>query len=120
MGWLFEEREIRLDATQMLLVRICIGKIEKSDRVKAILRSVPIRDNVESWNCVYWVAEALQLLAADDKCMGTSELGWNSVRNTAMAYVERKKMDHRFDGLRSFDMRKAATYDLLIRKETVP
>ena len=120
MGWLFEEKEIPLVATQMLLVRICVGKIEKNDKVKAILRGVPIRDNVEGWNCVYWVAKALQLLSADDKAMGTSELDWANVRNIAMAYVQQKKEGHRFDGQGSFDTSKVATYDLLERKETIP
>jgi len=55
----------------MLLVRICVGKIEKDDRTIAIIRGVPIWENMEGWNCVYWVNEALQLLQADEKAMGT-------------------------------------------------
>ena len=58
----------------MLLVRICIGKIEKNDKVQAILRGVPIRSNVEGWNCVYWVSEALQQPQADGNAIGTSQL----------------------------------------------
>lgn len=103
-----------------MLVRICIGKIEKNDRVRAILRGTPIRDNVDGWNCVYWVIEALRSLKADGKSMGTSELEWDKVRNAAMAYVQKKKDQHRFDGKASFDMGKAATFDLLEGKETVP
>jgi hypothetical protein len=44
MGWLFEEKETSLLATQMLLVRICVGKIEKLDKAKEILRGVPVRE----------------------------------------------------------------------------
>lgn len=120
MGWMFEEKEIPLIATQMLLVRICVGKVENIDRVKAILRSVPIRDNEEGWNCVYWVIEALKLLSDDGKAMGTSHLIWKDVRDASMTYVQKKRDEHRFDGLGSFDMSKAATFNLLERKETVP
>lgn len=52
--------------------------------------------------------------------MGTSELDWTKLRNTAMAYIERKKQEHRFDGRGSFDMSKPATYDLLEGAETIP
>ncbi|KAH8723970.1 hypothetical protein GQ44DRAFT_655675, partial [Phaeosphaeriaceae sp. PMI808] len=62
LGWLFEEKEIPLVATQMLLVRICVAKIEKDDRIKTILRGVPTREGLQGWNYVYWVKEALNLL----------------------------------------------------------
>lgn len=120
MGWIFEEKEIPLGATQMLLVRICVGKVEKNSRLKEILRNVPIRDSVAGWNCVYWVVEALKRLQEDGKAMGTSELDWTKLKNTAMAYIERKKQEHRFDGRGSFDMSKPATYDLLEGAETIP
>lgn len=119
-GWLFEERNIPLLATQMLLVRVCVGKLEKTDRVKAILRSVPIRGDVPDWNCVYWVMDAFRLLAADNGAMGTNVLEWTPVRNAVMAFVQRKKEQHRFDGQGSVDTRRAPTYDLLERVETIP
>ena len=37
-----------------------------------------------------------------------------------MAYVQRKKEAHRFDGQASYDISKAATFDLLEGKETIP
>lgn len=53
--------------------------------------------------------------------MGTNELDWTNFRDTAMAYIERKKkQDHRFDGSGSFDISKPATYDLLVGTETIP
>lgn len=120
MGWLFEEKEIPLVATQMLLVRICVGKIEKNRRVKEILRNVPVRENVAGWNCVYWVVEALKRLEEDGRAMGTNELDWTNIRDTTMAYIEKKKQDHRFDGRGPFDTSKPATYDLLEGTETIP
>lgn len=118
-GWLFEEREIPLVATQMLLVRVCVGKIEKNDRVREILRQVPVRDSVEGWNCVSWVKEALRMLEADGESIGTSELDWAKVRDAAMAYVQKKKDEHRFDGRGSHDKSKVATFNLLEGKETI-
>lgn len=120
LGWLFEEKEIPLVATQMLLVRICVGKIEKNDRVKTILRGVPIHGGIENWNCVHWVKEAISLLEQDKGALGTSDLAWANIRNTAMKYVEEKKEQHRFDGKCSFDTSKAATFDLLKGTETIP
>ncbi|KZF20584.1 hypothetical protein L228DRAFT_249337 [Xylona heveae TC161] len=120
MEWFFEEREVPLAATNMLLVRVMIGKVEKRDRLINILRSVPIRQNVQGWNCVWWVKEALELLRADGKALGTSILEWKSVRDCAMAYCQAKKDKHRFDGKVKYDMTKAATFDLIEGKETIP
>lgn len=120
MGWLFEEKEIPLIATQMLLVRICVGKIQKYDRTVQILRSIPVQNNVPGWNCVSWVKEALEALERDGKAIGTGKLDWTSVRNGAMSYVERKKRAHRFDGQGSFDMTKPPTYNLFEGAETIP
>lgn len=118
-GWRYEEKYTSLYATQMLLVRVCVGKIKSKRDVERILRHVPIRDDVPGWNCVYWAKEALADLEGDDKAMGTSKLDWETVRNTLMAYIQEKKAKHRFDGQGSFDMSRPATYDLLTGKETV-
>ncbi|OQE85797.1 hypothetical protein PENNAL_c0023G00891 [Penicillium nalgiovense] len=99
--WHFEELECSLTATSMLLVRIMVGK------------------GRPGWNCVAWVKEALETLQADNKALGTSMLEWSIVRNVAIAYCQRKKDQHRFDGQGNFDMRKAPTYDLLQQKETI-
>lgn len=114
----FEERKISILATQMLLIRVMIGKIEKTDRLEEILRQVPIKQGEPGWNCVFWVKEALEALV-DGKVMGTSVLDWNKVRHTAMSYCQEKKDLHRFDGKGDFDMSKAATYDLIQSKETI-
>jgi len=118
--WVFEEREVTLLATSMLLVRIMIGKVKKMDRLESALRKVPIRQGQMGWNCVGWVKEALEVLNADGKALGTSVTEWQAVRDGAMQYAQRKKAEHRFDGRGNFNMRYAATYDLLDGKETVP
>lgn len=118
-SWLFEERETTLAATSMLLVRVLIAKVEKKDQLETILRNTPIREDVVGWNCVGWVQEALQRLHANGEVLGTSITEWTVIRDTAMHYCQQKKDEHRFDGQGDFDMTKAATYDLILRKETI-
>ena len=59
-------------------------------------------------------------LKKDSKAVGTSNLDWQTIRNAAMTYCQRKRDVHRFDGKAKFDMTKPATYDLLEMKETIP
>jgi hypothetical protein len=118
--WQFQEIECPLIATSMLLVRIMIGKVLDKECLVSILRNTPIRQGQPGWNCVAWVKEALGTLKADNKALGTSVLDWNKVRDASMGYCQRKKDEHRFDGQRNFDMKKAATYDLLTQKQTIP
>ncbi|RAK96309.1 uncharacterized protein BO80DRAFT_229635 [Aspergillus ibericus CBS 121593] len=117
--WLFEEFECQLTATSMLLVRVMVGKVEDGNRLVQILRTTPIRQDQVGWNCVVWIREALERLKADNTALGTSVIDWETVRNASMAYCQRKKDQHRFDGQGNFDMAKAPTYDLIERKETI-
>ena len=120
MRWVFEELPVPLQATNMLLVRIMIGKVEKMDRLVDTLRSIPIRQGEQGWNCVSWVREALEAIQADGKALGTAIIEWGKVRDAAMAYCLKKRDEHRFDGRGDYDMTKAATYDLIDQKETTP
>ncbi|KKK25449.1 hypothetical protein AOCH_006510 [Aspergillus ochraceoroseus] len=61
----FEERDCPLAPTNMLLVRIVVGKVADGSRLVEILRSTPIRQGQPGWNCVSWVKEALESLEAD-------------------------------------------------------
>lgn len=90
------------------------------ERLLQIIRSIPVRPDEPGWNCVWWVKEALQALKADGKTLGTSVVDWETVRDVAMRYVQKKKDEHRFDGKGNFDMQKAATFDLIEGKETIP
>lgn len=117
--WLFEERSTPLAPTNMLLVRVIIGKVENSERLVSVLRTTPIRQGDPSWNCVGWVKEALDGLKVDGKALGPCVIEWDQVRDGAMTYCQRKKDQHRFDGKGNFDMRKAATYDLIEGKEII-
>jgi hypothetical protein len=97
-----------------------IGKVEKMDRLVNTLRSIPIRQGEQGWNCVSWVREALEAIQADGKALGTAIIEWSKVRDAAMAYCQKKRDEHRFDGRGDYDMTKAATYDLIDQKETIP
>ncbi|KAF1835331.1 hypothetical protein BDW02DRAFT_496044, partial [Decorospora gaudefroyi] len=100
--------------------RVMTAKIEKKDRLGAILCSTLIRQGVQGWNCVSWVQEALQSLEADRKSSGTGVTEWKKVRDAAMEYCQRKKDEHRFDGQGNYDRGKAPTFDLLAGQETIP
>jgi hypothetical protein len=118
--WAFEERDCRLAPSNMLLIRVMVAKIEDKARLVGILRSIPVRQGKQGWNCVSWVQEALQRLRADPKALGSSVTDWQTVRDGAMIYCQGKKDKHRFDGRGNFDMRKVATYDLMQRRELTP
>jgi hypothetical protein len=118
--WFFEECKSGADANGMLLVRIMIAKVAQKEQLVNILRSVPIQQEKPGWNCVAWVREALDELRPRTGVLGVSGTEWQDVRDTAMWYVEKKKSEHRFDRQVAFDMKKAATYDAIERKETVP
>ncbi|KAG9313922.1 hypothetical protein JVU11DRAFT_4694 [Chiua virens] len=120
--WYFEELDIPFHATNMLLVRIAIAKIEDLDRLCHILRAVPIRQGTAGWNCIAWVQEGLALLDEDEKALGTRVIEWANVRNTAITYCNTKKAQHRFDGKGEgdFDIRKPPTFDLITNQEIIP
>ena len=117
--WFFDEQNIPLAPTGMLLVRIMIGKAKDKARLVSVLRNTPTRQGQPGWNCVIWVKEVLEGLKADGKAMGTSVLEWETVRDEAMKYCQRKRDQHRFDGQGSYDSNKAPTYDLVEGKETI-
>lgn len=109
-----------MNATGQLLVRVVIAKITDRNRLLRLLNDAPVVQNDPRWNCVVWVQEAMKVLATDGKALGTSKMDWQTVRDTAMGYCQKKKDAHRFDGKGKFNMLKPATYDLLDRKETMP
>ncbi|CAM6005536.1 unnamed protein product [Sphagnum balticum] len=65
------------------------------------------------------VREALEVLWADGKALGTAVTEWARVRDIAMGYCQ-KKDEHRFDAKGDFDITKTATYDLIDERETIP
>lgn len=120
--WKYEKRTIGTAATAMILVRITVAKVKDRDRLKSIFNRVPVRSDNPEWNCVEWVKEALANLQADGRALGTSCLDWETIRDTAMWYVQSKEADHRFDGQAlpgQFDTEQVPTWDLLVQVETM-
>lgn len=120
--WEFNEEETGTAQTLRLLTRTQIGKVKDMAVLKEILRSVPIRaGKVPGWNCVAWVQEALEIVEANGKAMGTAVLDWATVRGAAMKYTQEKIDSHRFDGKATytFDKQLAPTYDLLEDREVI-
>ena len=104
--------------TSMLLIRIVVGKVKDMSRLRAIFEGTPVRPEVEGWNCVEWVKEALLTAIKDGKALGTSAGDWKSVRDTAMWYVESKKAAGRFRSPQ--DESKPPTWDMLGNAELAP
>jgi hypothetical protein len=122
LAWCFEERSCPLYPTDLLLVRVLIGKVEDRSRLGLILRTTPVRapGDDPDWNCVSWMQDALARVRKDGMALGASVLDWETVRDGAMDYCRRKQAANRFDLLADFDPRLVATYDLLEGKEIVP
>lgn len=115
--WTFEELPLPRPNEYMILVRVMVAKIRKTDSLVQILRQIPIRQGQEGWNCVGWVKEALSRLEASRGILGTNMMQWQVVRDGAMSYVQQKKDQHRFDGKGNFDNSLVPTFDLLLQKE---
>ncbi|KAJ5621593.1 hypothetical protein N7528_006376 [Penicillium herquei] len=113
----YQESDCR-NASNMLLVRIVIGKVTNRARLLEIMRTNPVQNGQSGWNCISWIRQGLEMLQSDNSALGTSVLDWETVRNEAMDYCQRKRDTHRFDGQGDiFDIMKPPTYDLLERRE---
>lgn len=120
--WYFEARETSFTPTAMILVRVLVAKIEDGGKLLDTMKSTPIRQDQQGWNCVHWIKETLATLQNQQgkKALGTGVVDWPTVRNSVMTYCQRKKAEHRFDGKGNYDTSKVPTFDLIERKEIVP
>lgn len=120
--WKYESKTTSLLSTDVLLVRILIGKVINMDRLVAAFERTPVRGDepgYEHWNCVEWIKEALAVIEKDGNILGTSAINWNSVRNAAMWYIEKKKGEHRFDGQGESEELRVPTWSLLEKRELI-
>ncbi|KAG6369713.1 hypothetical protein JVT61DRAFT_13638 [Boletus reticuloceps] len=121
--WFFEERDISVTATHMLLIRITIAKVLRMERTLEILRAVPVKPEISGWTCKSWVQEAIALLDADGEALGKRVMDWNKVSEKAVSYCDEKKAASRFCGEGDFDPKYPPTFDLMEGdegKEVVP
>ncbi|KIW76986.1 hypothetical protein Z517_09430 [Fonsecaea pedrosoi CBS 271.37] len=89
--WEFEKGTVPLRPTNMLLVRVLIGKVDDLSRLDAILCRTPVKDGAKDWNCVAWLKDALELVGKDKAALGTSVIPWDTVRKAAMEYCNQKR-----------------------------
>jgi hypothetical protein len=115
----FEERAVSLMPIDMILVRIMLAKVEDTGKLAQLLRQVPIGQREEGgWNCVAWVKEALLRIERSEGIAGTSELGWEAVREAALSYCRLKRDERRFDGTGKYDPTQVPTFDMILMEET--
>ena len=119
-GWVYEEKTVGdVRATNTLLARIVIAKVENEQRLVGLLRRLPVVNGDPNWRCRSWVGQALEEIAKDRNCVGTSRLNWQEVETFARQYVAHKTAAGRY--AKAEDMLKPKpTYDLLEGLETVP
>lgn len=119
-GWVYEEKTVSdIRATNTLLARIVIAKVEDEQCLVNLLRRLPVVNGDPDWRCRSWVGHALAEIAKDGNCVGTSRLDWENIEAFARQYVAHKTATGRYT--KADDMLKPKpTYDLLEAKETVP
>ncbi|KAF0327542.1 hypothetical protein GQ607_005086 [Colletotrichum asianum] len=114
--WNYECDEIPLIPTSMILVRVVVAKVKNTEKLLSKFDNTTPRQE-ENYNRVKWVQEAYDMALGAKLALGTSAGDWSLVRDTAMWYVEKKKLEHRFDGRVQYDSSQIPTWDMLENKE---
>ncbi|KAM0554007.1 hypothetical protein ACHAPJ_007082 [Fusarium lateritium] len=116
--WTFEEIDISMAATSMILTRVLIGKVKDLGRLRLAFQRTPLQEEAKAWNWVNWVEEAYDEAIRDGGALSSFVTDWRSIRDTAMLYVVTKKSGHRFDGTVAHDFTKVPTWNMLRGVET--
>ena len=118
-GWKFEKTDLsNVRMTHNLLARILIGKIENLERLNTILENVPVTRDDPQWRCRNWIASSLTAIKKDGKAVGTAQLDWNQIEETARRYVAEKTAMGRYQKAENI-LGPRPTWDMLDGKETV-
>ena len=112
--WSFEECDITVTATNMLLIRVTTAKILDLDRKLDIIRAVPPRLESDGWTCRSWVWEAMASLDVDGEVLGTRVMDWNTVSEKAVSYCEEKTAADRFRSEGNSNTKYLPTWDLTV------
>jgi len=114
------------------LVRITVCKVTDEERLQAILRDVPVREDDTAFNCHSWVREAFCRLHDDGKAIKSylSADEWNNVETCARKYCRRKRDIGRFQesnasgidnvGLVNWDLKRISTFNFWENREITP
>ncbi|KAK7972687.1 hypothetical protein PG988_006821 [Apiospora saccharicola] len=117
-GWVYEEVGLQnVRSTASLLVPIVIAKITDERRLLQILRQTPVVQNNPNWRCRTWVAQVLEAIKRDGKCVGTSFLDWTAIEPKAREYVATKSAAGRY--ATGNMLAPKPTFNILERRETV-
>ncbi|KAM3419086.1 hypothetical protein BST61_g5037 [Cercospora zeina] len=120
----FEERKLWLTAVDSFVVRIVLGKVMDEERLLDVLRGTRVKKHSDAggWNDVSWTKHVLDRLAREDGILGASVTDWETVRHSALWYIEEKRAQHRFDGkaVGTFDKTKVPTWNLVHDIELEP
>ncbi|KAF1843617.1 uncharacterized protein K460DRAFT_378720 [Cucurbitaria berberidis CBS 394.84] len=118
-GWVYEEIPLEnVRATNSLLARILIAKIEDEKRLIALIRELPVVQGDSNWRCRSWIASALAEISKDGKCVGTAELDWQKIEAFARQYVGDKTAQGRYRS--AADMLKPKpTWDMIENRESI-
>ncbi|PQK16046.1 hypothetical protein BB8028_0006g03670 [Beauveria bassiana] len=117
-GWAYEEVGLRnVKATNTLLARIVIAKIEDKKRLLRLLRETRVVQNDPNFRCRTWVSDALLRISnSKPSVVGTSELDWDKIERKARRYVEKKTAAGRYlEADRMLDPK--PTWNLMEEKE---
>ena len=112
--WSFEERDITITATNMLLIHVTIAKILDLDWTLNIIHAVPPRPESDGWTCWSWVREAMASLDVDGEAFGMQVMDWNTVSKKAVLYCEEKTAADRFHSEGSSNTKYPPTWDLTV------
>ncbi|KAJ8128064.1 hypothetical protein O1611_g5570 [Lasiodiplodia mahajangana] len=118
--WRYEEERLDIGARNILLTRVVIGNVLDMGRLRSIFANIPVRPDVPNWNCVGWVREAVEAALKDSEALSSSITSWEAVKEKSLWYIQKKTVEHRFDGQGNFSGQKAATWDMLEDKEVIP
>lgn len=66
-----------------------------------------------------WVANALAEILRDGNALGTSELNWQKIEETAREYVSKKTAAGRYQNMADI-LKPKPTWDMLENKEIIP
>ncbi|KFY32104.1 hypothetical protein V493_00500 [Pseudogymnoascus sp. VKM F-4281 (FW-2241)] len=98
MPWVYEAVRIDPDSDPRIVIRVLLGDVGHIDPVDTLLEAVPVGPgSKEDFNCISWVKDALLRLDQAGFVSRGDISDWESVENTALAYVNEKKKQGRFE-----------------------
>jgi len=129
----YEEQDIPSNpVAQTALVRIAVCKVTDEERLRAIIRDLPVREEDTAFNCLSWVREAFCKLHEDGKAV-KSYLhvdDWRNVETCARKYCRRKRDIGRFQdsntarndnvGAVTWDVKRISTFNFWENREITP